>query len=122
MPRDENNYATLKLFTTTTMGATGATSLVAAPATGLAVAIFDIQAANQTNTTGFIELGFSPTDAAAQFRKYNNSLGSDIIQINMIDPWILDTQTSFRAVLSVTAASTPSLRITVGYRILIRNR
>jgi len=110
------------------MAATGATSLVAAPATGTQIAVDAIHITYTTDTSSRIDIYLRPTDAAAasgQFRTLSNqtlSAANNAVAISKeLDvPWLLDSATSLQAVLSVTAASTPGAHIAVRYRLVVR--
>ena len=106
---------TFLTFTSTTLGATGASTLVSAPGTNEVLEVFHIHAVNRTNTTGFIELSFR--DGAAgnlMFPQYSQSIGL-IFDMDLTIPWRLTSAQAMQCVLSVTAASTPSVLVTVGY-------
>ena len=109
-------------WTATTMGATGATTLVSAPAAGSSTRILQIQVINQTTTTGFVELGFRDSDGTAYVRHVSNSLAASQVFEFGDKPWLLSTAGGLQAVLSVTAASTPSVRIAVQYETVSRVR
>ena len=124
MPLLENAFTTLPLFTTTTIKATGATTLVGSVGANLSVVILDINVNNQTNTTGYMEMTFREGAAGTlHYRMYSPSTGANVFQKSFqMEPWILDTNASFYAVMSVTAASSPAAEVTVMYRILDRTK
>jgi hypothetical protein len=117
-------FTTLPLLTTSTIKATGATTLVAAPGAGKSICVFMVGGNNQTNSTGYAELALQEgAGGTLRFREYNNSLGTHFMDRNFLEtPWILDTNTAFLVVASVTAASSPGAEITVQYRIIDRTR
>lgn len=111
----------LPLYTSTTMGATGATTLVSAPAAGQSLLIHSLHVIPQTNTTGYMEVTFREGAAGStHFRTLSNSLGALAISRNLDVPITVDTATSWQAIMSVTAASTPSVWIGIGYQVITR--
>ena len=118
----------LPLGTAATMAITGATTLVAAPAAGSAIAVDAITVTYTTDTTGRMDVYARQSDAAAatgMFRTFSNmtlSAANNSVGLNaeLAIPWMLDTATSLQFVLSVSAASTPGVSISVRYRIFTR--
>ena len=104
------------------VGATGATTLVAAPAAGNQIAVDWLRVDLRTDTTAFIESFFTWSDAAAPyFRTRATQTGTTTpLFIQFQDPWILPSATSLGFNFSVTAASTGAATVTVGYRLLTR--
>lgn len=119
---DNNNSTSIPDSTATSMGATGATTLVAAPGAGSRLAIDRIRVYLATNTTGLVEMSFREgASGSLKYRTYGNSIGTAPLSVDFTNPWILDTATAFQAVCSVTAASTPTVYIDVSYRIVAGN-
>lgn len=116
----ETKYTTLPLFTMPSITATGATSLVAAPGTNLSIVVHSLYATLMTTTTGRSEISFrEDSNGASQYRSRSTTVG-EILSKEFTIPWILETNTAFVGALSCSGASTPTVEITVGYRILDR--
>lgn len=117
------SYAvTAQGWTNSSFGATGATSLVAAPAAGSSIRINDIIVNNNTNTTAFVQVGFREgAGGSIYFYHQSQSIGASQ-PISLTLPWLVDTATAFQATCSVTAASTPSVQVAVHYEIVNRAR
>lgn len=118
----QSEYATLPRWTSTTMGATGATNLVAAPGAGISIHVFEARYVNFTNTAGFADLRLveGNTTTASRLRSLSNSIGAVPLDNIKNTAFTLDTNASLDAVLSVTAASTPSILIEVGFQLITR--
>lgn len=116
------------LATGTTMAATGATTLVGAPAAGSAIAVDAIHVAYTTDTSSRIDAYARETDAAAgtgMFRTFSNmtlSAANNGVAFTreLSTPWVLNSATSLQFVNTVAAASTPGLSISIRYRIFTR--
>lgn len=119
----ERNYTTRTLYTSATMAATGATTLVAAPGGDISIVVHSLHVLLNTTTTGRQEVSFREgAGGALRYRSHGISLGTIIFQKEFNIPWIIDTNTAFLSVLSITAASTPGAEVTVGFRLLDRAR
>ena len=110
-----SEYAGLPFWTSTTIGATGTTNLVAAPGAGVSLVVLKARVINFTNTTGFVDLQFveNATTTASRLRSLSSSIAAAPLDGLAQEPWLLDTNLSLDAVLSVTAASTPSVRVEI---------
>ena len=97
-------------YTSTSLGATGATSLVSAPGSNNSLVIDFIHIVNQTNTTGQVEITLREGAAGStHLRTYSFSLGAaPIDQLSLDVPLVVDSNAALQVVCSVTAASTPS--------------
>ena len=107
--------------TVTSFVDTGATSLVAAPGTGLAIAVTRLFAIPVTTTGGFNDLSFRQNGTTTGLRFWTGawalSAGSTILDREFDPPWILDENQPLIAVLSLTASSTPTVYVNATYRI-----
>ena len=112
----------IPLATTTSFVDTGATSLVASPGAGFAIAVSNIHAIPITTTTGLNDLSWRQNGTSTGLRMWTGafalSAGTVIIDKAFDPPWVLDANQPLVAVLSLTAASTPTVYINVAYRIL----
>lgn len=118
----ERAYTRLPDFTMASFSVTGGSTLITAPGAGLALTIYSIYASLLTTTTGRTEVSFAEnTNGTSQFRVHTTTIGQCFSK-EFSTPWLLDTNTLFQVRLSVTAASTPTVEVTVGYRILDRRR
>lgn len=112
------------LATVTSFVETGATSLVAAPATGYAIAVHHIHAMPITTTAGFNDLHWKQDGQATttSLRMWTGawalSAGSAIINQTFDPPWVLNDAVALVAVLSLTTSSTPTVYINARYRII----
>ena len=114
------------LHTSSVIAATGATTLVGAPAAGLAIAIDRTRIAFTVDTSSRAEVWFRPTDSATRIGAMSSNLTLSTGDLsagynNMYrPPLILDTATALVFVLTQTAASTPGAVVEVDYRIVTR--
>ena len=112
--------------TSTTLTATGATTLVGAPAAGAAIAIDHIKILLTTDTSSRLDVYLSPSLTAASIgRIYTNqtlSSSNDGIALNQTynPPIVIDTATALLVMCTASAASTPGASVEVTYRILTR--
>ena len=118
----DNNGTGRPLATVTSFVDTGATSLVAAPGAGLAIAVSHVHAMPITTTAGLNDLSFRNNGTTTGLRMFTGafalSAGSAIINQTFDPPWVLDANVPFMAVLSLTTASTPTVYINVRYQIV----
>lgn len=120
----ENSDRIGPLFaTSSSFSDTGATTLVAAPGAGKAIAVHHLFAVPITTTAGFNDLSFRNNGTTTGIRMWTGnwalSAGSSIVNKDFgQNPWILDPNVGLQAVLSLTAASTPSVTLNVVYRIV----
>ena len=110
----------LPLNTQTTIGGTGATTMVAAPGAGKSIVLDMFRIQFRTDTTADIECFFrGDTTGSGRFRTLTNLTSTAMpIFVQLEQPWILPSNSVLQFVLSVTAASTPAADIEVTYRIL----
>lgn len=115
------------LHTSSTLAATGATTMVAAPAAGSAIAIDKVRVVFRADTSGRSEVWLGPTTTVAGaigLVSGNLTLSTGDLSAgfnNTYDPpSILATATALLAVLTHTAASTPGAIVEVDYRIITR--
>ena len=119
----ENSYTNLPQVVTLLLNATGATNIAAAPGSDLSLVIMDINVNCQTTTTGFQELSFGEAGGTLNYRVYGQTKSTNVFSKSFEpNPWILSSNTAFALTLSVTAASTPGLEVTVMYRTLARRK
>lgn len=119
---DTSNRMGLPLATVTSFVDTGATAAVAAPGAGYAIAVSHIHAMPVTTTAGFNDLSWRQNGTTTGLRMWTGawalSAGSAIINQTFDPPWVLDANQPLIAVLSLTAASTPTVYINVRYQIV----
>ena len=117
-----SNRVGLPLATSTSFVDTGATAAVAAPGAGFAIAVSNIHAMPITTTVGLNDLSWRQNGTSTGLRIWTGafalSAGTAIIDKAFDPPWVLDANQPLVAVLSLTAASTPTVYISVAYRIV----
>lgn len=114
------------LYTSTTMGATGASTLVGAPTAGIAIAIDHVKILITTDTSGLVDAYFSPAATASSIgRVYTNRTATSAntglaLEKTYDPPVIIGTATALQVMVTISAASTPGASFEVGYRLLTR--
>lgn len=104
------DIASMPLYTSTAVTATGATTLVDAPAAGSRLVIHRLRVYLLTNTTQQVESQFN----GALFFSQGLSLGTAPLDLNLDQcPWAMDTATALTFACTLAAASTPTLRVEV---------
>ena len=110
------------LGTVTSFVDTGATTLVAAPGAGYALAVEAIHGMPVTTTTGLNDLSWRQNGTSTGLRMWTGafalSAGSAITDRTFDPPWVLDANVGLMAVLSLTTASTPTVYINARYRVV----
>ena len=102
------NFSSLPKWTSSSISATGATTLVSAPAAGYALAIHHIRVVSETTTSGQVQSVFlDGTTASVRFWSEGISLGADFILRDLVNPWVLDTASALQFACTVSASSTP---------------
>lgn len=119
---DASSRTGLPLGTATSFVDTGATSLVAAPGAGLAIAVSHLYAIPITTTAGFNDLSFRQNGTTTGLRMFTGawalSAGSAILNMTFDPPWLLDANQPLVAVLSLTTASTPTVYVNARYQLV----
>lgn len=109
--------ASLPLYTSSTISATGATTLVAAPGAGQRLAVHMLRVVLMTTTAGQVQSEFN----ASMFWNAGFSVGTLPLDRDLqASPWALDTDTALTFACTVSAASTPSLRVEVLFQRVLR--
>lgn len=114
----------LPLYAATSFGATGATTLVAAPGTGVSIAVDGLYSFISVDTAGKHDSYFyaETITTGIMFRTLQaQTTGAVPLNADLQTPWMLETNSSLRCSMSLTAASTPGLHIAVRYRLVRRN-
>lgn len=124
---EASQYYGLPLNTTTTMGATGATTLVAAPAAGSSIVLDSLRITLTTDTSSRTDIWIHAASltASAIGRSYTSMTltaanGPTVVDKHYNPPLHLPSATALLATLSIAAASTPGASIEVAYRIFTR--
>ena len=105
------------VWTTTAIAATGATTLVAAPGTNAALYVDSLRVVSLTTTTALVEFSFGDTTTVGHFFGAGTGIGT-ILDLHFPKPWQLSTNSALSFAATVSAASTPTLRVTVRVRTL----
>ena len=114
--------------TSSTIGATGATTLVTAPGTNQSLLLDSVIVTNKTTTTGIVEGFINQTTTVGGIYFTSNPFGvavtggvpGVILSIDFTVPWILETNAALSFIGSISASSTPALYIFAKGRILKR--
>ena len=113
------DIASLPLYTVTTVTATGATTLVAAPGAGQRIVVHGLRVYLLTNTTQLVESEFNGTPG--MFFSQGNSLGTSPLNIDLTgSPWALADNAALTYACTLSAASTPTLRVQVLFQRALR--
>lgn len=105
-------------FTSASLAATGATFVVAAPGTGVHVAVDAIRVVITTDTAAdhdlFVRDGVSGNPMFRTISAQTNSAMP--LDKELEYPWILSSNTALQFVCSITAQSTPGAMVEVRFR------
>lgn len=114
--------ASLPRWTASSIGATGATSLVAAPGAGKQIAVQAVRVWGMTNTTGQVQGAFlDGTTTAQRLWHVGISLGAAFIDRDLqAAPWFLDTNSALQYACTVSASSTPTLFVEVCFQVVAK--
>lgn len=111
--------ASLPLYTNTTVTATGATTLVAAPGAGQRLVIHHLRVYLLTNTTQQVESEFN--GPPGMFFSQGNSIGTMPLNVDLTaSPWAMDTNTALTFAATLGANSTPTIRVQVLFQRALR--
>lgn len=111
------DLASLPNYTASSIGATGATTLVAAPAAGRRIVVQRLRVYLLTTTTQNVESQFN----GGMFFSQGATQGTAPLDIDLVGtPWALDTATALTFACTLGAASTPSARVEVLFQIATR--
>ena len=113
------DIASLPLYTLTTVTATGATTLVAAPGAGQRIVVHNLRVYLLTNTTSQVESDFN--GPGGMFFSQGLSIGTAPLSADLDgSPWALDTNTALTFACTLSAASTPTIRVQVLFQRVLR--
>lgn len=103
------------VFTTSAITATGATTLVSAFGTNQAILVDHLRVVSLTVTTGQVEFSFGNTTTVGHFFGVGTGIG-ELLDLHFSTPWQLATNSALVFAATVSAASTPTLRVTARVR------
>lgn len=113
----------LPQYAAISMAATGASTLVAAPGAGVSIAVDGLYVFISTDTAGKHDTSFfaETTTSGLMFRTFTNQTTSAIpLNVDLETPWLLETNSALKCLLSITAQSTPGIQVTARYRLVRR--
>lgn len=113
------NIYTAVDWTSTTVTATGNTTLVSAGGSGTSIEILTLTYANNTTTTGQVDIGFRDGAAGTIHMRHLTETIGDGFEFSFSTPWTLGTNSAF--IVNMSAGTAPSLLVSVHYRLLDRD-